>query len=660
MEFSDLNIKEVPGKVRYATICPQCNESRQKHKNATCLTVNNEQGNRWFRCNHCNWSGNLDIMDKYSQVVEKSRMPKIMPETYSKEVREYLERRGLDMKIALREKVYEFSMAGKPILAFPFYVGHTLVNVKYFNLRWKSGDDGPRFWQMKKEHGTKSIFLGMQSLKFEEGKKKEVIICEGEWDWLTWKTCGYNNVLSVPMGAPSEKAKDFEHEFDYANDKYVLSVFEEVDSIIFSSDNDAPGHLLRDQLALIFGKARCKYVNYPIGYKDANDVFKGIKKGEVNLPALGKAGIDELYKNLSSFPIAGIIRPFDVKDELEVYAKQGFTKGLGRNIPEKDRLYTYKGRRLQVVTGLPGAGKSTYVRDDIVQLVIANPDLNLKWGMFTPENRPVSREYVKISQLVSGQSFREGWSNSMSKAVRDKTLLFIQKHFFIISPDRRNFDPFNGKIKSDKVNTMASLCEYLVYLKKTENIFGYVIDAWNKIEHEQPKNITETSYISSQLDHLIDFNDYYDLHGIIVAHPTKVEKIGINYRIPCLYDIKGSSAWKEKADIGVIVHRNMNKRKPSDQIPDGADDDDKYFVDPDAPTIIRTEKIRFEEEGVCDRIKMRMNYSKGCRFEMYEEKKEAAHIPPSSPGVNKLNPAEVVDEISNPFGEVPVDDDLPF
>ena len=245
----------------------------------------------------------------------------------------------------------------------------------------------------------------------------------------------------------------------------------------------------------------------------------------------------------------------------------------------------------------------------------------------------------------------------MSKSLREKTLWYIQKHFFVVSPDRRNFDPFNGKIKADKVNTMASLCEYLVYLKKTENIFGYIIDAWNKIEHEQPKNMTETAYISSQLDHLIDFNDYYDLHGIIVAHPTKIDKIGINYRIPCLYDIKGSSAWKEKADIGIILHRNLNKKKPADEIPDGADEDDKYFVDPHAPTILRTEKIRFEEEGVCDRIKLRMDYKKGGRFFIYEEEKKKE----AKPIEGKLNPPKVEDddEVFNGNGKDELSD-LPF
>jgi hypothetical protein len=199
---------------------------------------------------------------------------------------------------------------------------------------------------------------------------------------------------------------------------------------------------------------------------------------------------------------------------------------------------------------------------------------------------------------------------------------------------------------------MTSILEYLTYLKKTENIFGYVIDAWNKIEHEQPRNMTETTFISRQLDYLINFNDTYDVHGIIIAHPTKIERVGINYKMPCLYDIKGSSAWKEKPDIGIVLHRYMNKKKNTEDIPDDADEDDKYYVDPNTPTILRTEKIRFEEEGIMDRMKLRMDGKKGGRFFVYEENKKKG-----MPIDGKLNPPKEEDEV---FGNNNNDKNLPF
>jgi len=652
--FDELGIKSQPGKIRYSALCPQCSHLRQKHKNVPCLTVNDEPGNQWYKCHNCNWSGNLGNMEKFKQVQEHSRMPKQMAETYSKEVREYWDKRGIDMRIPLRHKIYEYSIAGKPILGFPTYMSQTLVDVKYLNIKWNPEMTSPKWWNMPKKHGSKTLPWGIDQINFVEGERKIVVITEGHVDAMTWEQCGYKNILSVPSGAPSIKAENFEHEFDYLTDKYTQSVLAGVELYILATDNDAPGIKLRSHLALILGREKCKYVNYPIGYKDSNEVYKGVNKEDRKLSALGKTGIDDLYQSLSSFPIAGIIRPSDCRNELEIYAKTGFIKGLGMGMPEIDKLYTLKPKRLQVVTGLPGSGKSTFVRWHITELISHNDKENLKFGLFTPENRPVSREYVKIAEVITGQSFKEGWNNSMSNELRQKTMRFIEKHFFVISPDRRNFDPFNGKIKPDKVNTMASLCEYLVYLKKTENIFGYVIDAWNKIEHEQPKNITETSYISSQLDHLIDFNDYYDLHGIIIAHPTKVEKVGINYRMPCLYDIKGSSAWKEKADIGIIVHRNMNRKKKAEDIPQDADEDDKYYVDPNTPTIVRTEKIRFEEEGVCDRVKLVMDFKRGGKFALCKEEKPPV---PEIPG--KLNPKNK--EEDNVFGDKGENDDnLPF
>ena len=177
--FEEIGIKVVAGKVRWSTQCPKCNDTRQKHKNALCLTVNNEDGNRWFFCHHCSYSGNLDLMDKFDKVKEKSRMPEQIVETYSQEVRAYLEKRGIDQKTALRERIFEFTMAKKPVMGFPFYQNFTLVNVKYFDVRWQVGQDGPKWWQMKRDLGTKSIFLGMQSLSFDEGEKHEVIITEG-------------------------------------------------------------------------------------------------------------------------------------------------------------------------------------------------------------------------------------------------------------------------------------------------------------------------------------------------------------------------------------------------------------------------------------------------------------------------------------------------
>jgi twinkle protein len=605
------------------------------------------------------------MQDKFKEVAENSRMPKLIPDTYSKEIREYLHRRGISSKTAKREMVFEYTVSrGGPVMGFPFYINKTLVNVKYFNIRWTPDSDQMKWWQMDRKHGAKSIFLGMQSIRFERDEEieqnKTVIITEGEWDWLTWKECGYNNVLSVPQGAPNPKIKNFTTEFDYITDPYVTSFFhpDNVDQIIFSSDGDAPGEMLRKQLAMFLGRERCKYINYPVGYKDINEVFAG--STTKNLPALGKEGVDECYRNLSSFQVAGIIKPSDIRQDLQKFAEKGFKPGLGCGLFYIDRLFTLKPKHITFVTGVPGSGKSVFVRWYLGEFVRHNTTLDIKWALYTPENRPVAREYAKLAEVITGQSFEKGYKNSMSEEVRAKTLQFIEKHFFIISPDRMNFETWGGTVAHDKVNTLESLLKYLIYLKKTENIFGYVIDAWNKIEHEQPKYMTETSFISQQLDHLINFNDSYDVHGIVIVHPRKLDMVGINYKMPSLYDIKGSSAWKEKADIGILVHRYKNRMKnPGKRVPKDADMDDLYNIDEKAPTIIRTEKIRFEELGHEDKVKLMMDFDNGGRFFKYTEPAEAPP-PPVEENPNKLNPSKKKEEEEIIPPPVTDNSELPF
>jgi twinkle protein len=356
MEFSDLGIKEKSGRQRYATQCPQCNDKRVKHKGAQCLTVNDEPGNRFFKCHHCGWSGNLDVQDRYEVVRTESKMPS-QQRAYTMKVRDYLLKRGISQTTAKKAKLYESQMGNKTIICFPYFMNLTLVNVKFLNMDWVHGDKGPKWWQLKKDIGTRIIPFGLQHIKTHDDQgnrypRNVLILTEGEWDMLTWMECGYTNVASVPQGAPSLNSKDFDKEFAYLQDKYVQSVLSEIDIIYLSVDNDEPGIKLRGHLAMILGKDRCRIIRYPHGYKDINEVLMGDEKK--GLPALGKKAVDECLANSASVPIKGVIKVSDVYDELEVIRNDGFTPGLGCGVPEVDKLFTVKPKLIQFTTGVPG------------------------------------------------------------------------------------------------------------------------------------------------------------------------------------------------------------------------------------------------------------------------------------------------------------------
>jgi len=106
-------------------------------------------------------------MEQYAKVLERSRMPKDIGQvaTYSKEVREYLAKRGIDLKIALNTKYTNFLCQVPRYLVFLLYWIHT-VNVKFLRIRWEPGCDFPKWWQLPKETGTKSIPWGLELLTF--------------------------------------------------------------------------------------------------------------------------------------------------------------------------------------------------------------------------------------------------------------------------------------------------------------------------------------------------------------------------------------------------------------------------------------------------------------------------------------------------------------
>lgn len=655
LSFEDLGISTKSGRQRYTTICPKCNDSRQKHKGALCLTVNDEPGNRWYHCNHptCNWSGNLDAGDKYDQVRNNSKMPERKAQAYTKTVREYLNKRGFSVKTALAAEVYESTDGrGRTLICFPFYMNHTLVNVKFFNLSWKPGAKGPKWFQMKKDFGSRTMLWGMQALKFDTdnpNKPRRVIITEGEWDTLTWKECGYNNALSVPQGAPSATAKDFSKEFAYLQDPYVKSVLDEVQLFYLSVDADAPGKLLMNNLAMILGKSRCRIIKYPPGYKDINEVYVGHEAKK--LKALGQEGVDECIQNAGSFPLKGVIKASDVQDDLRTIREDGFKPGLGIGIPEVDRLFTIKRKHISGIVGIPSVGKSVFARWYLIELIRHNIERNIKVAMFTPESRPIAREYARIAEVLTGTNIKESSTNSMSEVQYKKAMRFIEKHFFIISPDKLNFESFGGKVEGNTINTIDSILSYVAYLKRVELVDIFLIDPFNKIDANIPRNMTETLFIAQQLDKLIQFCDYYDVHCMMIVHPKKIENQGLNYKSPTLYDAKGSSAFYERLDLGVVLTRQKFRKKRAEEMTiENPTEDDWWETIHNAPTIMRTEKVRFEEIGVEGIVKLRMDPKRGGRFYVDGKEKE-------QPQQKKIEQ----DKIKDIFGDMDDEnDEMPF
>jgi twinkle protein len=83
-----------------------------------------------------------------------------------------------------------------------------------------------------------------------------------------------------------------------------------------------------------------------------------------------------------------------------------------------------------------------------------------------------------------------------------------------------------------------------------------VIDPWNEMDHMREKAESTTEYTGRAIKAFKRFARKFMVHLIVVAHPSKQQKDKDgNYMIPTLYDISDSAHWYNKADLGVVVHR---------------------------------------------------------------------------------------------------------
>lgn len=603
MTLEEVGIK-TKQQAAYVTTCPNCSSGRKpENRKLECLSVKVLPEYSIWNCHNCSWSGSTLDHEKYEGVRNESRMPKEKKNMYSKQVLDWLATKQISGEVAMEDGVYEVDgYGGNKEVAFPYYYKNQLVNVMFRRLVYDATKQS-KVYQIGKKYGTLTCFWGLHKLDLE--KNKDVIITEGQTDRLTWLQCGYTNVLSIPMGA-SKSNSNIDKKLEFITDPYILKLFQGVRRFYVAMDGDETGIAFKEVLIDKLGRTRCFVIAYPPGYKDSNEVYAGdVKK---NLDPKGKTGIEDLYKESQPYPIRGIIRFNDVRPYLDQLSNKGFEKGYITNKKEYDELISVKRKLLMGITGIPGQGKSAVSRDYLVNLCKTNSWM--KFALFTPESRPPQREYAKLTEVYMGKSHWEYHPNAMNRAEKDHGYNWVSSRFVIVNPTTKNYENLSSD-KNSRPQSLINLLYYFKHLKNSLGIFGFVIDAWNKIDHFQPQGISETNFVSKQLDYILDFLDLEDLFGLIIAHPTKMERArGGNYKMPSLYDIKGSSAWNEKLDIGAIAYRKKyfnTGRKNSDG-------DEIWEIDKTAPTTFRIEKMKFDELGEEGEVDMYMDKRNGDTF----------------------------------------------
>lgn len=366
-----------------------------------------------------------------------------------------------------------------------------------------------------------------------------LIITEGVEDAMSWAVVGAQFVVSVPNGTPDRPGEGDivpaeDHRFAYLwRDGALDPRLERFTKIVLAVDDDKAGRVLRDELAIRLGRERCWFLVYPkdklaeLGRppKDSNEVLKYL--GEDALIDMLDAALPVVPSRLTKF------------SEIPETRKTPLTTGW-RGV---DPFMQFVIPELVVLTGNPGHGKSQFALTLGANLVLHHrmPGFILQFEDDVERNRA---DLIRYAMHHMG-------AEPGDEAKRAEARAWVDRWFRTITPQ-----------ESDEDQDLDWLMEIIKEAATRHGCRWGIIDPWNEVEHMFAKGQTEAQYLNMAIRKIKRAIRRYQLILMICAHPSLEGGRKTDIESKSLYDISGGAAWRNKADHGVVVHRDS----PTDPI----------------------------------------------------------------------------------------------
>jgi twinkle protein len=466
----------------------------------------------------------------------------------------WLESRGISAETAVR---HGLSTVDGSVLAFPFIEGGKAVGTKF---------RGPnkKFWQNAPARKTFWNADALDDPGLAAGTLP-LIITEGEIDAMTAIECGWPLAVSVPEGAPNET--DTVAEDDTGKLACVYNNrdrLKRVKRFVLAVDNDAPGQRLAAELVRRLGAGRCAFVTYPEGCKDLNDT----------VVAHGSEAVTAVINGAKPYPTTGLY-------QLSDYPAVEPIRRIGTGWATLDKHFGLFPGAFTVVTGVPSHGKTTWVMNLSCNIARLH---GWRTAVFSPEMPTVPHLHNKLRRIASGGCLERLMANAKDLRATDQ---FLNDAFVFIDAD-----PETGPDEEMTLDWVIGRARDAVHRYGIKHL---VIDPWNEVEHDKPRDVSMPDYIGQGIRLLKRFAKTYQVAVTVIVHPTKAVG-GDEPRTPNLYDCEGSAHWFNKPDLGVIVGQEAERP---------------------GQTLIRIAKVRFDETGEKGDVFMKFNRD-SCRFEMLD------------------------------------------
>lgn len=510
---------------KHECICPFCSASRKpQHQKQKCAAVWIEEDFATYNCIHCGEHGFVHTDKKIERREVKYNKPTRVPLETLVGAEDLILSRGISLKTATKMGLYvQKSKKNNELwLAFPYYKGGELVNIKYRAVAEK------KFMQEKNPEPV--VYNYDNAFNCLHEHNDTVIVVEGEWDCLTFIEAGYDNCVSIPagsIGSPVEKTYNGS-KFDFI--KASAPLFDSAKKIILALDNDEPGRFMTQALIDRFGAERCLLVNwgeYKIQGKDANDFWRQ-----------EKAIIPDAINMAKPIPLTGVKYAVSDPEGFIYYLLNGVKDAISSGFENLDSVIKFAPGNFITLTGNPGSGKSLFLTSMIMNMAKKYGIKTLYCAFENSENQLMA----KWAQILLKEPV---FPMEESKVPRIRTTFdFMKNHFLIMEDETANL-------------SADTIVEYAERAVRQEGVKIIIIDPLNKITFPRSESLTQD--IGAMLNKIISFTRRNNVITFLVAHPTKPSDRKLDEQsIPNGFDIAGSANFLNMSDIIMTVHRKQS------------------------------------------------------------------------------------------------------
>jgi len=458
--------------------------------------------------------------------------PKIDRETLTglkAEAKAYAASRGITEKTLRDLKI----VSGQNSVVMPHMdMGGNIVMLKYWSI-----DGSKKIWS--NESPISTLFGKHLVDPIKTGGY--IIICEGQWDAMTWIQLGYPAV-SIPSGVSNEDWIE--------NDWVFLNQFTE---IFLDFDNDEPGRDAESSVKTRLGYDRCKCLRYDA--KDANEIFQNKKDPKILVDALEQA---------RNAPVEHIINAGEISHVVKnLLCKSTERQGVPFFLASMKKI-EFRPHETTLWFGHTGHGKSTAIMNQFAfQASIGIPGLIASFEDNSSVNyATLLKQYSCDADVGASPEFQKIYDQLTS-------MIYL-------------FDSMRRTDPQQLVATMISAHKQL-------GICNFAVDNVMTLDVDRQDNTKQAEVA----DMFRVFVSKHPVHLHLAAHPRKPPEANI-IRPPQLAEVRGASEWADMAQNAICVYRDVKKAERIEEMWDSkmppAEIQQAREASPDGRFIIRKQR----------------------------------------------------------------------